>query len=652
MITNKFLHYTKKKIAEAEIVSFDIFDTLLLRPYLSPRDVFLHIEIDQCLEGFSIARREAEFSARKRQPNKQDITYDDIYNEIEAKFKCAKETELNWEFMVLQPNPEMKILWDYALELKKRVIVVSDMYHSFDTLKKLLIKNGFHAFEHLYVSSAYCKTKKKGTLFQQVISDLQVNSRNIVHIGDNKNGDFRAPAKLGIKAILYQQVAHQFLAMNTKARKFNEQSAASLGQSILVAMLAMRWLKSSLYPEKYQYWEEIGYAYAGPLAYGYTRWIDSIAQEKEIDHLLFVARDGYLLKQAFEAFHVGKIKSSYVYAPRLLNLIYRLDYDKQDLGNTEAIVNFYAKNYSDIYELKKKYNLIKANDYHLFIQEHKRLFEGYAKQMYTDYTNYIHNIVITNERLGIIDTKTIAFTSQKMLEDVLDKPMQGFYWSTIFPYHTRKYAFNTFIPNNLNTHDPNVFTQNWKFVELLLSAPEFPIGGISPKGNPIYINNSPEAIVLKNNYLDINKGAENLFSDIHEIFVKTNIYLESRDLVSWVNVFCESPDKIDFEEMAKVKLAVDVSHSSYKPLFSTKTSFIGFLKNPKTSLNILKNTPWLSYKQSFLLHMFRPIKIKKNSSKKLQINLFPYLKLRGFVWTFLLFRKISFRLTFGNHSKN
>ncbi|MFD2012931.1 HAD-IA family hydrolase [Acinetobacter vivianii] len=182
---------------------------------------------------------------KEKNPDKQEICYDDIYNEIEARFASAKEIELNWELMVLQSNPEMKILWDYALELNKKVIVISDMYHSYEDLSQLLIKNEFHAFEHLYVSSCYGKTKKKGTLFEQVFQDLQVKPQDIVHIGDNKKGDFRTPAKLGIQAILYKQVAHQFLAINERARRFAEQNVPSLGKSILVAMLAIRWRKQT-----------------------------------------------------------------------------------------------------------------------------------------------------------------------------------------------------------------------------------------------------------------------------------------------------------------------------------------------------------------------------------------------------------------------
>ncbi len=653
MITNTFIEKAKKKIARAEVVSFDIFDTLLLRPYLSPRDLFLHIEIDQCLEGFAFARREAELSTRKKNPDKQEICYDDIYNEIETRFASAKEIELNWELMVLQSNPEMKILWDYALELNKKVIVISDMYHSYEDLSQLLIKNEFHAFEHLYVSSCYGKTKKKGTLFEQVFQDLQVKPQDIVHIGDNKKGDFRTPAKLGIQAILYKQVAHQFLAINERARRFTEQNVPSLGKSILVAMLAIRWRKQTLQQDSSQYWDDIGYAYAAPLAYGYTKWIETTAQQKQLDHLLFVARDGFLLQKAFEHFHCGEIKTSYVYAPRLLNLVYRLDYDKRNIEHAQPIVDFYSQKYADIRELRDANSLIKANDYHEFIQVHKLKFESYAKEMYADYHVYIDAIVNKQESVGLIDSKTVAFTSQKMLEDVLQRPVQGFYWSTFLPYRTKKYAFETFIPNNLNILDPNVFTKNWKFVELLLSAPEFSIQGVTREGQAIYKDNSgTDERIIKDNYAQIVQGAEVFFADVKAMFGQTPIYLEGQELVSWVNMFCDHPNSHDIKEMAEIKLAVDVSHRRSVPLFAMKTSWLDFLKKPKATLNLLKTITWRTPLQSLILHMLKPIKIKRKQTKQIKINFFPYLKFRYFLWTLSLFNRFSFQLSLGDHKKH
>ncbi|VXA57530.1 conserved hypothetical protein [Acinetobacter proteolyticus] len=653
MIINTFIEKAKRKIAQAEIVSFDIFDTLLLRPYLSPRDLFLHIEIDQCLEGFALARREAEFRARKKNPDRQEICYDDIYNEIETEFKCAKEIELNWEFRVLQPNPEMKLLWDYALELNKKVIVISDMYHSFESLKQLLINNKFHAFEHLYVSSHYGKTKKKGTLFEQVLSDLKVSAQDIVHIGDNKKGDYRTPKKQGIQAILYKQVVQQFLAVDERAKRFTEQGTLNLGKSILVAMLAIRWLNLSLLQGQSSYWQEIGYSYAAPLAYGYGKWIETAALEKKLDHLLFVARDGYLLQKVFQQFHVGEIKTSYVYAPRLLNLVYRLDYNKHNIESAKAIVDFYAHKYADIAALAEGQSFKKASDYHQFIQQHKHHFEQHAKQMYADYHHYIDTVIGKDEQVGIIDSKTVAFTSQKMLEDVLQRPISGFYWSTLLPYRTKKYAFDTFIPNNLNTLDSNVFTKNWKFVELLLSSPEFPIYGVSIQGQPIYKDNLSESErLIKENYVEIAQGAEAFFADIKAMLGQTNLYLEGGDLVAWTNIFCDYPNCIDIEKMTEVRLAVDVSHHRSIPLFSMKTSLRDFIKQPKSTLNELKRLTWRTPLQSLVLHIFRPLKVKKSHSKNIKIGLFPYLKTRYFIWTLSLFKKFSLQFSLGNYNKH
>lgn len=49
-----------KRIDEVSVVSFDIFDTLLLRPYIKPEDLFLHIEKIYGRSGFAEQRMNAE----------------------------------------------------------------------------------------------------------------------------------------------------------------------------------------------------------------------------------------------------------------------------------------------------------------------------------------------------------------------------------------------------------------------------------------------------------------------------------------------------------------------------------------------------------------------------------------------------------------
>ena len=50
----------KNKINKADIVSFDIFDTLLLRPYCKPSDLFYHIGQVKKMPFFATLRQETE----------------------------------------------------------------------------------------------------------------------------------------------------------------------------------------------------------------------------------------------------------------------------------------------------------------------------------------------------------------------------------------------------------------------------------------------------------------------------------------------------------------------------------------------------------------------------------------------------------------
>lgn len=108
-----------RKIKKAEVVSFDIFDTLLVRPYIRPTDLFLHIEKIYKKPFFHNARITAEYNARIKSL-KEDITLDEIYMQMPKEFQFMKDIELEWEMMVLRPNPEMQIIWEHAKESGKK----------------------------------------------------------------------------------------------------------------------------------------------------------------------------------------------------------------------------------------------------------------------------------------------------------------------------------------------------------------------------------------------------------------------------------------------------------------------------------------------------------------------------------------------------
>ena len=124
-----FLDSIKQKLDNADIISFDIFDTLLLRPYVNPNDLFYHIEKVYNIAGYAKARQKAEQNAwDKYRINKEDITLDEIYLEIEDKYKKYKTIEIEFEITTSISNEEMYDVYKYALDKNKTIIFTSDMY--------------------------------------------------------------------------------------------------------------------------------------------------------------------------------------------------------------------------------------------------------------------------------------------------------------------------------------------------------------------------------------------------------------------------------------------------------------------------------------------------------------------------------------------
>ena len=88
-----------KLIDQAEIISFDIFDTLLIRPYVCPNDVFLHMSKLYDISDFNDIRKQAEASAWKKYTTSENecTNIEEIYSEMPKKYKGMLQKELDFE---------------------------------------------------------------------------------------------------------------------------------------------------------------------------------------------------------------------------------------------------------------------------------------------------------------------------------------------------------------------------------------------------------------------------------------------------------------------------------------------------------------------------------------------------------------------------
>ena len=196
------LENVKKHINSCDVISFDVFDTLLFRKIPHPQDLFYLIEQKYGLEGFKKKRIKAEIVAREKSKT-GEVNIEDIYTYLPG---FDKLVEIYEEEKVLFANPDMITIYKLAKASEKKIICISDMYLPKDIVYSFLSKQGFDAIDEIFVSCDYQKTKADGSLYDIVSQSLQVNKREkILHIGDNFHSDVKRAKLKGLKALHYHK---------------------------------------------------------------------------------------------------------------------------------------------------------------------------------------------------------------------------------------------------------------------------------------------------------------------------------------------------------------------------------------------------------------------------------------------------------------
>ena len=322
----------KQLIDKNEVISFDIFDTLLFRPFVEPSDVAKYISQLQLEDDFKLNRTFAEVKARIKycKGDVEDVTYEQIYEFIGNKYKSFYEVERNFEKEILVPNKNMLEVFNYALSKNKTVIITSDMYYSADFLNDVLTEKGFKGYKKIYVSSEYKKTKGSGNLYKIILKDLNISPDKMLHIGDNYEADILKAKELGINTFYFEKIKEQFI--KDEKNKFltdfyNEyKNTINTTASLILGLRIIDWF----YNPKREFWENIGYQYGGVIIYSIIQAVIEIIKCKHITDVFFIARDGYPLKKAFDVLNTTNAKGHYVYANR--NIKYQCVNDEYSNG--------------------------------------------------------------------------------------------------------------------------------------------------------------------------------------------------------------------------------------------------------------------------------------------------------------------------------
>lgn len=311
----------KRICSDVETVSFDLFDTLLIRRIHDPDLVKLPVAryiaslAQDSGHTWSWQRvqklRDSIEKEHRRQTGTrfidQEACYPDFMRETLSQIfgsqqddnllELVTDFEMQMENTMLVPR---QALLDWLGELSrsgKRIFVVSDIYLPADHLKRLVKHAGFLDLVEDVVSSADSfLAKASGKAFPLLQERYNLDPAKWLHVGDNPISDGVQPEMFGIRSL----VLHDALEKKRKAiirRQYNYAQGRPFWRGRTLQQL-MQPLEGENIPRDSLYVE--GYNFLAPLIGSFVQYIGERSRQLGISKIFFLSREGWTFKRFWE----------------------------------------------------------------------------------------------------------------------------------------------------------------------------------------------------------------------------------------------------------------------------------------------------------------------------------------------------------------
>lgn len=304
-------HILEKSLSEQsvtdmkKIASFDIFDTCVIRKCGIPEKIWdimsnsLFAKEDlQSRITFKTQRKYAESKANQitPYPNLNQI-YDTI--DLSQWDLCKKDIiqleESTEEKQIILNEHILPIIEKYRKE-GYEICFISDMYLSSTFLKGILKKfKLYNDDDSIYVSCESKASKNDGSLYNYIQHEKKVKFKNWVHFGDNKISDLQVPRKKGIQAhwYIYTDFTEHEKDWLRNASFYNHKNEIELYAGFTRAVRLAQPKDSKI---------TLAANLVAPLYIPYVYFTLVESQQKKIDQVYFLARDGHILLQIAKQF--------------------------------------------------------------------------------------------------------------------------------------------------------------------------------------------------------------------------------------------------------------------------------------------------------------------------------------------------------------
>lgn len=535
-----FAKEVEQKKDKYNTYSFGLRETIITYDLASPRGLFLymkkHIEdkknkygfSDKFIDEFISIREEAEtkvtnhYNAKRiNHKNIEDI-YDYIFSFSDISIR-AKEHLKRYELFLVRKH--IIGIMDNIERIRnlrnrgKKVIIIANTLYPKDFIQKILsnIDPVLGECSLYFPYSEMCYVGRPKVFYEYIKAQEKIEFNRWMHCGNSLYWDVNEPSKLGIS--VERTLVSQLLPYECAAIKEFENHISVQAKIGTAKCCRLNKVMSKTYT--------IGNALAGPMLYSYVKWVIDDAVERGTDKLLFVARDGFILKEIADIIVQDEqinISTEYVFGSRKawrmpsyeegdsLDIFFKMAHIDQ-LDTVEAFSRIFKIPYSDFvqyvpFQYRDPKCKLQKQDYILLrnILEENADFKRYLFQKATEERNKIVRYfadICQNQTFAFVELSGTGSTQNclgKILKDLTVRVIDTYFLNLDGLKHSDNVRFLNYIPNN--------YHYVW-IIENLCRAPHGQTEGyekIEDKIVPVISKGSEAEALIKHGYLDYIEG--------------------------------------------------------------------------------------------------------------------------------------------------
>lgn len=228
-----FLQTMKREVENFSRISFNLFDTLLLRGVLFPRDIWklvaAYAQEQYGIQEFLYIRENVEADLAPHAPNFA-VSLHTIYEEIARRYpqwpvEQLRAYEMEMEAAHVSPNPLLQEVYQAAVAAGKEVCLLADTTLPLSSVTQMLAACGYDPEIPIYLSSECGMTKGNGSLYHHLLEEAQMEPRQWLHIGHDFHADIEVPRQLHMVAAFCRCPRDLYLEDRAEAHRKEEEAA-------------------------------------------------------------------------------------------------------------------------------------------------------------------------------------------------------------------------------------------------------------------------------------------------------------------------------------------------------------------------------------------------------------------------------------------